>query len=121
MSTLEPSASARPLVTSGMAVMPPLPVLVPTPAPVRWNQVSSVNVAAPSPGAAPNVTYWLLPLKARAVPAGAAETTGTNGDGGTASSIETSRTSERARRRKTGDEGTGTFLTALRPFVVTRQ
>src|SRR6266540_5054800 len=67
MSTFEPSASARPFVTSGIALaMPPLPVLVPMPAPVRLNQVSSVNVAAPRPGAAPNVTYWLEPLSWRA-------------------------------------------------------
>ena len=49
MSTVEPSDSARPLVTSGMALaMPPLPVLVPTPAPVRLNHVSSVKVVAPN-------------------------------------------------------------------------
>ena len=38
------SASARPFVISGMALaMPPLPVLVPTPAPVRLNHSSSVK------------------------------------------------------------------------------
>ena len=38
MSTFEPSASARPLVISGIALaMPPVPVEVPTPAPVRLN------------------------------------------------------------------------------------
>ena len=57
MSTLLPSASARPLVTSGMAsTMPPVPVLVETPALSRLNQVSMVNVAASRPGAAPKVT-----------------------------------------------------------------
>src|SRR6266508_2918722 len=73
MSTLEPSASARPLVTRGIALaIPPLPVLVPTPAPVRLNQVSSVNVAAPNPAAGPKVTYWFEPLNWSAVPASAA-------------------------------------------------
>ena len=57
------SASARPLVTSGIAeAIPPVPVLVPTPAPVRLNQVSSVNWGAPSEAACPIVTYWLEPL-----------------------------------------------------------
>ena len=57
------SASARPLVISGMALaMPPVPVLVPTPAPVRWNQSSSVKVEALRPGAAPKVMYWLEPF-----------------------------------------------------------
>src|SRR5215211_5695603 len=68
MSTFEPSASARPLVISGTALaIPPDPVLVPTPAPVRLNHVSNVNCAAPKPGAAPNVTYWLEPFNWRAV------------------------------------------------------
>src|SRR5215218_3333353 len=67
------SASARPFVINGIAlVIPPDPVPVPTPAPVRLNHVSSVNCAAPSPGAAPNVTYWLVPLSWRAVGVGAA-------------------------------------------------
>src|SRR3954466_15818737 len=71
MSTFEPSASARPFVTSGIALaMPPEPVLVPMPAPVRLNHVSSVNCAAPSPGAAPIVTYWLDPLNANACAVG---------------------------------------------------
>jgi hypothetical protein len=35
---------------------PPVPVLVPTPAPSRLNHVSSVKVALPSPAADPNVT-----------------------------------------------------------------
>ena len=62
------SASARPLVTSGIALaMPPLPVLVPTPPPVQLNQDSRVKVEASSPAAWPNVTYWLEPLKARPV------------------------------------------------------
>ncbi len=63
MSTFEPSASARPFVTSGIAVTPPVPVLVARPAPVCLNQVSSVNVAAPRAGAAPNVTYELEPFR----------------------------------------------------------
>src|SRR5215217_7667246 len=67
MSTLVPSASARPLVTSGTAVTPPDPVDVATPAAVRLNQTSSVNVDAPRAGAAPNVTYWLVPLNWRPV------------------------------------------------------
>src|SRR5215210_7405881 len=62
------SASARPLLISGIAeVRPPLPVPVPTPAPVRLNQVSSVNWVAPRPGAAPNVTYWVEPFSCSAV------------------------------------------------------
>ena len=49
--------SAPPLVISGIAlVMPPVPVVTPTPGPVRRNQVSSVNVVTPSAGADPNVT-----------------------------------------------------------------
>src|SRR6266536_2891813 len=61
------SASARPLVTSGIALArPPAPVLVPTPAPVRLNHVSSVNCVAPSPGAGPKVTYWLDPFSCSA-------------------------------------------------------
>ena len=52
------SASAPPLVTSGIALaMPPVPVVTPTPAPVRRNQVSSVKLVAPRAGAVPNVTY----------------------------------------------------------------
>src|SRR5216110_2920919 len=61
MSTLLPSLSDRPFVTSGTAVAPPDPVLVATPLPSRRNQASIGNVAAPRPGAAPNVTYELLP------------------------------------------------------------
>src|SRR4029453_7846980 len=67
MSAFVPSelAWARPLVTSGTAVMPPVPVLVPTPAPDRRNQVSTVNGAAPSaPAAAPNVTWSFVPSNA---------------------------------------------------------
>src|SRR6266511_2061814 len=72
MSTFEPSASARPFVTNGTAlVIPLLPVLVPMPAPVRLNHVSMVNVDAPNPGAAPKVTYWLEPLNCSAFPADA--------------------------------------------------
>src|SRR5215210_4693341 len=62
------SPSARPLLISGTAeARPPVPVLVPAPAPVRLNQVSSVNWVAPSPGAAPKVTYWLEPFSCSAV------------------------------------------------------
>ena len=56
MSTLPPSASAMPLVTSGTATTPPVPVLVAMPAPSRLNHVSIVIVVTPSPGAAPKVT-----------------------------------------------------------------
>ena len=56
MSTVLPSVSAIPLVTSGIAVTPPVPLKVATPAPSRRNHVSIVNVAEPRPGAAPNVT-----------------------------------------------------------------
>ena len=56
MSTLLPSACAMPLVTRGIAVTPPVPVLVATPAPSRLIQASSVNVAAPRPGAGPSAT-----------------------------------------------------------------
>ena len=39
------SCSARPFVISGIALAtPPLPVLVPTPAPVRRNHSSSVKI-----------------------------------------------------------------------------
>ena len=48
------SASAPPLVTSGMALaMPPVPVVTPTPAPSRRNQVSSVKLVTPSAAALP--------------------------------------------------------------------
>src|SRR5215211_5765939 len=78
MSTFEPSFSARPLVISGTVLaIPPDPVLVPTPTPVRLNHVSNVNCAAPKPGAAPNVTYPLEPAKYRpAFQAGAALSVG---------------------------------------------
>src|SRR5215211_3351071 len=70
MSTLLASASPRPFVISGTAdEMPPVPVPVPTPAAVLLNHNSSVKVADPSPGAAPNVTYWLVPLNWSALPA----------------------------------------------------
>ena len=61
------SVSATPLVISGTALMPPVPVLAMTPGPSRLNQVSSVNDCAPSAGAAPNVTRLLEPLKRSAV------------------------------------------------------
>ena len=61
MSCGPPSVSAIPFVTSGTAVMPPLPVKVATPAPSRLIQASSVKVAAPRCGAGPNVTAALVP------------------------------------------------------------
>src|SRR5947207_9924810 len=61
------SASARPFEMSGIALaMPPVPVLVPTPAPVRRNHNSSVKFEAFSAGAAPNVRYWLEPFSCTA-------------------------------------------------------
>ncbi len=61
--SLGDSPSGAALVTSGIAeAMPFVPVVTPMPAPVRLNQVSRVNVVTPSVGAAPNVTYWLVPL-----------------------------------------------------------
>src|SRR3989442_1818706 len=65
MSTGLPSLSDRPFVTSGTAVTPPEPVLVATPVPSRRNHVSIVNAAVPRPSAGPNVTYALVPPKAR--------------------------------------------------------
>jgi hypothetical protein len=63
------SASARPFVISGMAlVMPPLPVLVPTPEPVRRNHSSRVRSLAPRAEVGPKVTYWLEPLSCRPLP-----------------------------------------------------
>jgi hypothetical protein len=56
MSRLLLSASPRPLVKSGTAVTPPVPVLAVAPAPVRWNATSIVNVLTPRLGAAPKVT-----------------------------------------------------------------
>ena len=47
MSTVLPSTSAIPLVMSGTAVTPPVPVKVATPAPSRRIHASSVNVEAP--------------------------------------------------------------------------
>ncbi len=61
------SASARPFVISGIALaMPPVPVLVPTPVPVRLNHSSRVRFWAFRAGAAPKVTYWLDPLSCSA-------------------------------------------------------
>src|SRR2546422_3546600 len=74
MSTLLPSASARPFVTIGTALTPPVPVLVAAPAPSRLIQASSVNVEAPSPGAGPNVTYAFVPPKSIALLVAAALT-----------------------------------------------
>ena len=56
MSTVPPSASAMPFVTSGTAVTPPVPVKVAMPAPSRRNHVSIVSVETPRPGDAPKVT-----------------------------------------------------------------
>ena len=56
-STLLPSASGPPCVTSGMKLaMPPFPVVPDTPVPVRLNQVSMVHVARSSLSGSPNVT-----------------------------------------------------------------
>ena len=66
MSTGPPSVSAMPLVTSGMATTPPVPVLVAMPVPSRRNHVSIVSVETPRPGAAPKVTYTFVPPKSRA-------------------------------------------------------
>ena len=60
MSAAGVSASARPLVMSGIASgMPPVPVFVPMPAPVRLNHSSTVNVALRSWVVLPRVAYWL--------------------------------------------------------------
>src|SRR5207237_2987404 len=75
MSTLLPSLSERTFVTSGTAVIPPVPVEVVTPVPSRRNHASIVNVAAPRPGAGPNVTYALVPPKSIALLTGAAAVT----------------------------------------------
>src|SRR6185295_1534114 len=61
MSTLLPSASARPFVSSGIAVTPPVPLDVLVPGPVFLNHNSSVKTCAPSVGAAPNVTRSSTP------------------------------------------------------------
>ena len=67
MSAAAVSNSARPLVMSGIASgMPPVPVFVPMPAPVRLNQSSTVNVALRSWVVLPRVAYWLVPLSWRA-------------------------------------------------------
>ncbi len=64
------SASARPFEISGIALaMPPVPVLVPAPAPVRLNHSSSVKLWAFSVGAEPKVTYWVDPFSCRPRPA----------------------------------------------------
>ena len=65
------SACGPPLVTSGIALaMPPVPVLMPTPAPSRRNQVSTVKVVALRPEPAPKVTKSLLPSRSTAEPTG---------------------------------------------------
>ncbi len=66
MSRLLPSDCAMPLVTIGIAVIPPLPVLVATPAPSRLIHASSVKVAAPRPGACPRATNAFVPPKSTA-------------------------------------------------------
>ncbi len=78
MSRSLPSACAMPLVISGTATTPPVPVLVAMPAPSRLNQVSSVNVVTPRPAgpeACPNVTKSLTPSKRRAMSLAAPVTT----------------------------------------------
>src|SRR2546425_469505 len=54
-----------PLVTSGMATRPPVPVDTVVPVPSRLNHVSIVNVAALRPGAGPNVTRLVEPSNRR--------------------------------------------------------
>ena len=66
MSRLSPSTSCIPLVTIGMAVTPPVPVVVAVPTPSRLIQASSVNASVPRPGAGPSVTCALVPLKSMA-------------------------------------------------------
>src|SRR2546427_12196560 len=61
------SVSATPLVISGTALTPPVPVLAMAPGPSRLNQVSSVNDCAPSGDATPNVTRLFVPLNFSAV------------------------------------------------------
>src|SRR5438093_480209 len=61
------SVSATPLVISGTALPPPLPVLAMAPGPSRLNHVSSVNDCAPSGDATPNVTRLFEPLNFSAV------------------------------------------------------
>ena len=68
-STFEPSACGPPWATSGMnCVIPPVPVVLATPAPVRLNHVSIVNVERSSFAGSPNVTY--APLDPRSSPVG---------------------------------------------------
>ena len=58
MSAAAVSASARPFAINGIAfASPPVPVLVPTPAPVRLTHASTVKVALRRSLAAPNVAY----------------------------------------------------------------
>ncbi len=64
--------SDRPFVTSGIAVIPPVPLVVAgEPVPSRRNHVSIVKVSLLRPGAAPNVTWSSTPSKSRADPAAA--------------------------------------------------
>src|SRR6185295_3405786 len=92
MSLLLPSASLRPFATSGTAVTPPVPVLVAWPAPRCLNHASIVNVADPSAGAGPNVTYAPAPGNRSAVllPAAAATVAVIVSDADSAPSLEVS-------------------------------
>ena len=66
-------AFGRPFVISGIAlVIPPVPVVVPTPAPVRLNHSSIVKVALRRSAEPPSVAYWLEPFNCSAVPPTAA-------------------------------------------------
>src|SRR3954454_22416882 len=69
MSTLEFSDSFLPLVTRGIAVTPPVPLVALVPAAVRLNQVSRVKVGVSSARACPKVTCWFVPLNWRPVEA----------------------------------------------------
>ena len=63
MSRFDWSAWSRPLVTSGIATTPPVPVVAATPEPVRRNQVSRVKVESFRAAASPRLAYSLTPLK----------------------------------------------------------
>ncbi len=55
-STSESSDCGAPWVSSGRMVIPPLPVVLGVPVPVRLNQVSMVNWARSSLAGSPKVT-----------------------------------------------------------------